>query len=110
MSPKTTPNAPTTTAVRAVGRAPGPWVSAMVSIADECPAARRRPSRGATGDRRRGMLRKAMIGTARLGADELACKPDPVPGRLAAHRSATIHLGLPSPAGSCDLPAGSGGP
>ena len=47
---------------------------------------------------------------SRLGADELACKPDPVPGRLAAHRSATIHLGLPSPAGSCDLPAGSGGP
>ena len=34
------------------------------------------------------------------GADESACKPDPVPGRLAASRSATIHLGLPSPAGS----------
>jgi hypothetical protein len=46
----------------------------------------------------------------RPGADELACKPDPVPGRLAAHRSATIHLGLPSPTGSCDLPADSDGP
>src|SRR3954454_5856540 len=45
-----------------------------------------------------------------LGADELACKPDPVPGRLAALRSATIHLGLPSPAGSSGLPAGSDGP
>src|ERR1700712_4745580 len=44
------------------------------------------------------------------GADELACKPDPVPGRLAAFRSATIHLGPPSPAGSSNLPAGSDGP
>ena len=46
----------------------------------------------------------------REGADESACKPDPVPGRLTALRSATIHLGLPSPTGSCGLPAGSDGP
>jgi hypothetical protein len=38
--------------------------------------------------------------TWRSGADELACKPDPVPGRLAAHRSAAIHLDSPSPASS----------
>jgi hypothetical protein len=44
------------------------------------------------------------------GADESVCKPDPVPGRLTASRSATIHLGLPSPAGSCGPPAGSDGP
>ena len=44
------------------------------------------------------------------GADESVCKPDPVPGRLTALRSATIHLGLPSPTGSCGLPAGSDGP
>jgi len=36
----------------------------------------------------------------RSGADELACKPDPVPGRLAAHRSAAIHLDSPLPASS----------
>jgi hypothetical protein len=42
--------------------------------------------------------------------DELACRPDPVPGRLAAGRAAAIHLGLPSPAGSSGLPAGSDGP
>jgi len=46
----------------------------------------------------------------RGGADESACKPDSVPGHLTAHRSATIHLGLPSPAGSCGPPAGSDGP
>ncbi len=51
-----------------------------------------------------------ILAAHRLGADELACKPDPVPGHLAALRSATIHLGLPSPTGSCDLPAGSDGP
>ncbi len=44
------------------------------------------------------------------GADEQACKPDPVPRRLAARGSATIHLGPPSPTGSSDLPAGSDGP
>src|ERR1044072_2593163 len=44
-----------------------------------------------------------------VGADESACKPDPVPGRLTALRSAAIHLGLPSPTGSCGPPAGSGG-
>src|SRR5689334_21455827 len=43
-------------------------------------------------------------------ADEQACKPDPVPRRLTARGSATIHLGPPSPAGSSDLPAGSDGP
>ena len=42
-------------------------------------------------------------------ADEPVCKPDPVPGHLTVHRSATIHLGLPSPAGSSGPPAGSGG-
>jgi hypothetical protein len=36
----------------------------------------------------------------RSGADELACKPDPVPGRLAAARSAAIHLDPPLPTGS----------
>ena len=46
----------------------------------------------------------------RGGADESACKPGSVPGRLTALRSATIHLGLPLPTGSCGLPAGSGGP
>ena len=45
----------------------------------------------------------------RGSADELACKPDSVSGRLAAARMAAIHLGLPSPTGSCGLPAGSGG-
>src|SRR3954469_1549817 len=43
------------------------------------------------------------------GADEQACKPDPVPRSLTARGSATIHLGPPSPAGSSDLPAGSDG-
>ncbi len=43
------------------------------------------------------------------GADESVCKPDPVPGHLTVLRSATIHLGLPSPAGSSGPPAGSGG-
>src|SRR3954451_25069536 len=46
----------------------------------------------------------------RLGADELACKPDPVSGPLAGRRWATIHLGPPLPTGSSDLPAGSDGP
>src|ERR1700712_3212185 len=41
--------------------------------------------------------------------DEPACKPGPVPGRLATSRSATIHLGVPLPARSSGLPAGSGG-
>ena len=44
------------------------------------------------------------------GADESVCKPDPVPGHLAVSRSAAIHLGLPSPTGSCGPPAGSDGP
>ncbi len=42
-------------------------------------------------------------------ADESACTPGSVNARLAALRWATIHLGLPSPAGSSGLPAGSGG-
>jgi len=42
-----------------------------------------------------------------VGADEPACKPDSVPGRVG--RWAVIHLGLPLPAGSSGLPAGSGG-
>jgi hypothetical protein len=60
------------------------------------------------------MCPKTITGSAyagqSVGADESACKPDPVPGRLTALRSAAIHLGLPSPAGSCGLPAGSDGP
>jgi hypothetical protein len=39
-------------------------------------------------------------------ADESACRPGSVPGRA---RAAAIPLGPPSPAGSCGLPAGSGG-
>src|SRR3954471_23892485 len=47
----------------------------------------------------------------RRGArDEPACRPGSVPGRLAASRSAAIHLGLPLPTASCGLPASSGGP
>ena len=42
--------------------------------------------------------------------DELACRPGSVSARLAATRSATIHLGLPLPTASCGLPADSGGP
>src|SRR3954452_11246035 len=46
----------------------------------------------------------------RRGArDEPACRPGSVPGRLAASRSAAIHLGLPLPTTSCGLPASSGG-
>src|SRR3954447_19860998 len=41
-------------------------------------------------------------------ADESACTPGSVPGRLAASRWAAIHLGLPLPAGSSGLPAGLG--
>ena len=42
--------------------------------------------------------------------DEPACRPGSVSARLAATRSATIHLGLPLPTASCGLPASSGGP
>src|SRR3954470_13241184 len=42
--------------------------------------------------------------------DEPACRPGSVPARLTTSRSATIHLGLPSPTASCGLPASSGGP
>src|SRR3954453_21028801 len=42
--------------------------------------------------------------------DEPACRPGSVSAHLAVPRSATIHLGLPSPAASCGLPASSGGP
>ena len=65
------------------------------------------PTTLTTAARRSGVDAAAVHG---LGADEQACKPDPVPRRLAARGSATIHLGPPSPAGSSDLPAGSDGP
>src|SRR3954452_5514660 len=42
-------------------------------------------------------------------AEGLVCRPGSVPGRLAALRSATIHLGPPLPAASCGPPAHSGG-
>src|SRR4051794_40719218 len=42
-------------------------------------------------------------------AEGLVCRPGSVPGRLAAFRSATIHLGPPLPAASCGPPAHSGG-
>src|SRR3954452_15863392 len=42
-------------------------------------------------------------------AEGLVCRPGSVPGRLAAHRSATIHLGSPLPTTSCGPPAHSGG-
>jgi hypothetical protein len=42
-------------------------------------------------------------------AEGLVCRPGSVPGRLAAYRSATIHLGPPLPAASCGPPAHSGG-
>src|SRR4051794_12167492 len=45
----------------------------------------------------------------RPGAEGLVCRPGSVPGRLAALRSATIHLGPPLPAASCGPPAHSGG-
>ncbi len=46
--------------------------------------------------------------TQRVGADESGRKPDSVPGAPCGGRVAAIHLGLPSPAGSSDLPAGIG--
>ena len=42
-------------------------------------------------------------------AEGLVCRPGSVPGRLAASRSATIHLGPPLPVTSCGPPAHSGG-
>ena len=42
-------------------------------------------------------------------AEGLVCRPGSVPGRLATHRSATIHLGPPLPTASCGPPAHSGG-
>jgi hypothetical protein len=45
----------------------------------------------------------------RLRAEGLVCRPGSVPGRLAAHRSATIHLGPTLPPTSCGPPAHSGG-
>ena len=74
---------------------------------------RRRQSRTRrrTRDRSAGQQRcpAAPAHVGESGADEPVCKPDPVPGHLTVHRSATIHLGLPSPAGSSGPPAGSGG-
>ncbi len=43
----------------------------------------------------------------RRATDESACTPDSV--SRDGSRAAAIHLGLPLPAGSCGLPAGSGG-
>jgi uncharacterized protein YegP (UPF0339 family) len=59
-----------------------------------------------------GELPKSRHSKGGLGAevDELACRPGSVSARLAATRSATIHLGLPLPTASCGLPADSGGP
>jgi hypothetical protein len=71
------------------------------------------PADSATASQRRVSHRiddDARYGVPDWRADELACKPDPVPGHLAVLRSATIHLGPPSPAGSSGLPAGSDGP
>ncbi len=49
-----------------------------------------------------------LVGSARAGgADESACKPGSV---LTRTSGATIHLGLPLPAGSSGPPADSGGP
>jgi len=42
-------------------------------------------------------------------AEGLVCRPGSVPGRLAALRSAAIHLGPPLPVTSCGPPAHSGG-
>jgi hypothetical protein len=47
--------------------------------------------------------------SALRATDESACTPGSVP-RCRSTRAAAIHLGLPSPAGSSGLPAGSGGP
>ncbi len=52
--------------------------------------------------------RSAGVAVAKCGADELACKPDPVHRAPCGSRPAVIHLGLPSPAGSSGLPAGIG--
>jgi hypothetical protein len=52
-------------------------------------------------------VRGRMLRSPREGGDESACKPDSV-GRVSG--PAAIHLGLPSPAASCGLPAGSDGP
>ena len=43
------------------------------------------------------------------GTEGLVCRPGSVPGRLAASRSATIHLGPALPSASCGPPAHSGG-
>lgn len=48
-------------------------------------------------------------GRVAWGADESTHKPDPVPAGPRGRRVAAIHLGLPSPAHSSGLPAGSGG-
>src|SRR6185312_17199322 len=81
-----------------------PFVAVSSGLGRPCPRPLQPPSKPAP----------PAVGTApdpAVGrADEQACKPDPVPRRLAARGSATIHLGPPSPAGSSDLPAGSDGP
>ena len=87
------------------GRRDGTWLASFLrrSVGVD----RQLVGRDLSGHPRFGAPRRAC---ARLGADESACKPDSVPGRLAALRSATIPLGLPSPTGSCGPPAGSDGP
>src|SRR6476620_2702484 len=53
--------------------------------------------------------RRTSRGRGGRTTDESACTPGSVHGCLTASRWAVIHLGLPWPAGSSGLPAGSGG-
>ena len=80
---------------------------------------RRQPQRQPGPRQRRDRLREALTSAApptgaaprvRGARDEPACRPGSVSARLAAPRSATIHLGLPLPTASCGLPVSSGGP
>src|SRR4051794_35536286 len=66
------------------------------------------PSCGLAADRARPLDLSSQVSSR--ARDEPACRPGSVPGRLAASRSAAIHLGLPLPTASCGLPASSGGP
>ena len=56
------------------------------------------------------LVRALHDGPTGRATDESACTPDSVPGVPCGTPAAAIHLGLPSPAGSSGLPAGSGGP
>ena len=64
------------------------------------------PGRGGSGPARRPSTRTRSVVP---GADELTCRPGSVPAHLTVSRWATIHLGPPLPAASCDLPASSDG-